>query len=367
MAGYKIRPLAELSQQARGFFTQSVTGAIASVWANTFTVFAKVLGLLNFEHEQRRAFLYDQIFASRAGKVWLLRHGFELGLQPFPALSALGTATADATPGLTIPAGLRYARADGAVYAVAAEEAAVGNSLTLTLEADAPGGLGNCAAGTVLTLLDPDDAPAGLGRVAVVDGGGLGGGADEEKLEPFRARVLRRKRNPPQGGARPDWETWVGEALGSVVQAVFVDSFSNETRAVWVAFTVGDQPNGIPTDAQVALVQAYINDPVRRPVTARAYAIKLALLPIPVAIQGLAPDTADVRASVEAELAAEFLDRAGPGLPSQPATLSRSWLGEAVSRAVGESRHVIALPVADVVVAAGYLPVLGPVTYSDPV
>ena len=60
------------------------------------------------------------------------------------------------------------------------------------------------------------------------------------------------------------------------------------------------------------------------------------------------------------------VDRAEVGT-STAAVFSRSWLDEAVSRAVGESRHVIAVPLADIVVPAGYLPVPAdvPVLYTD--
>ena len=110
MAGYSLRSLDTLSKLTRGFFTQSITGAITSLWANTFTVVGKVLALLDFEHEQRRAWLYDQIFASRADAVWLARHGFELGLTQAPASTAAGTilaatrAVAAIAKGVRIPA-----------------------------------------------------------------------------------------------------------------------------------------------------------------------------------------------------------------------------------------------------------------------
>lgn len=365
MAGYSLRPLAELATQARGFFTQTIPGAIASVWANTFTVLGKVLALLGFETELRRRWLFDQIFASTADELWLERHGFELGLSRRPASAASGTITLDATPGLDVPAGLIFTRQDGLTYTTGAGATAAGNSVTLPLEADLSGSAGNLDPGATLAL-DPAQEVDGLGNQGIVDAEGLAGGADREPLETFRGRVLRRKRTVAQGGSRSDYATWVEEALGADnVAAVFVDSFANDARSVWVAFTVIDQPNGIPTDAQIAAVQRYVDDPVRRPVTARVFAVQLSLLPVPVQVQGLTPDTLDIRLSLEAELAAEFVDRGLPGKPGAAAIFAKSWLDEAISRAVGEDRHGLALPLADVSVPAGFLPVLGPVTYTD--
>ena len=236
--------------------------------------------------------------------------------------------------------------------------------MALPVEADAAGAAGNCDPGQPLALVADQDAPAGLGAAAAVDDAGLAGGADAELLETFRARVLARKRNPPQGGSAYDYETWVREALGpGIVRAVYVDSFQNDSRSVWICFTVTDQPDGIPTDEQVALVQAYVDDPIRRPVTARVFVTAPEALPIDVVIANLSPDTLDVRASVEDEVAATFADRAVVGT-SKPAVFSLSWINEAISRATGEDAHELQAPTVSVIATAGYLPVLGEISYA---
>ena len=113
---YEVRPLLALSTLARQAFTSSVTGAIVRVWANTFTVFGKVFALLDFEHEQRRAYLYAQLFASTAARQWLIRHGYELGLTMDPGSAAVGTMTTTVPGGSVVPADLSYSRADGRTY-----------------------------------------------------------------------------------------------------------------------------------------------------------------------------------------------------------------------------------------------------------
>lgn len=367
MAGYTIRSLAQLAAEATGAFVQSVQGTATKLWPNVWRVESKVLALIGFEMEQRRAWLVKQIFASTAERVWLIRHGFELGLQPDPASEATGTATAAATPGTIVPIGLQYARADGVRYSTAATVTASGNSISLPLEADEAAAAGDTPAGALLTLVNPDDAPAGLARTCIVDaasdGTGLSGGSDEESLESFRGRVLYRKRNPPMGGSIPDYVEWVQAAVPTA-RAVYVDSFSNDARSVWVQFTVTDQPNGIPTAGQIAAAQAYLDDPIRRPITARVFVTAPILQPVNVVIGALSPDTADIRASIEAELAAVFIDRARPGTPSSPFKLSASWLNEAVSRATGEDSHDLVSP-GDLVFTAGFLPALGSIAYTD--
>ncbi|MCJ2143746.1 baseplate J/gp47 family protein, partial [Methylobacterium sp. E-066] len=189
MAGYSVRSLTELSQAARKYFTQSIDGAVASVWANTFTVLAKVLALVGQGLELRRAWLVRQLFASTADRLWLIRHGFELDLQPFPADTALGSATFPAAPGVAVPAGLQFARADGATFTSVAAVTPTGSTVSLSIEADVAGSAGNTDGGTALTLVDVDDAPAGFGGAGTVDaaadGSGLAGGADAEETEAF--------------------------------------------------------------------------------------------------------------------------------------------------------------------------------------
>lgn len=368
MAGYTVRTLAQLAAEAKSAFVQSVQGTAVKLWPNVWRVESKVLALVGFELEQRRAWLVRQQFASTAERLWLIRHGFELGLQPDPAQAALGTATAAAAAGAVVPAGLQYARGDGVTFTTQASVAATGGAVSLVLEADVAGAAGNTAPGTLLALLDPDDAPEGLGLTVAVDpgadGSGLSGGADEEETEAFRARVLYRKRNPPQGGSIPDYVAWVLAAVPTAAQ-VFVDSFQNDARSVWVQFTVADQPNGIPTEGQVAQAQAYVDDPIRRPITARVFVSAPEPVPQAIVIGGLTPDTGDIRAAIEVELAATYADRAQPGTPSADFLFSASWLDEAISRATGEDRHRRVSPVADQTFTVGTMPVLGSIEYTD--
>lgn len=385
MAGYTIRSLAQLAAEATSAFVQSVQGTATKLWPNVWRVESKVLALVGFEMEQRRAWLVRQLFASTADRVWLIRHGFELGLQPDPATPSTGAATATAAPNTTVPAGLQYVRADGVTYSTVAIATSAGNSVSLAVEADVAASAGDAPAGTVLTLVNPDDAPIGLAATCTVDaaadGTGLSGGSDEESTENFRARVLYRKSNPPQGGAAADYSEWVQAAVPGAT--VHVDRYVSNAGSVWIQFTVLNLPLGvdptsptavlqayvanpaivIPSPAQVAAAQAYVADPVRRPVTAEPIVTAPTPIPVNVVIGKLYPDTIYTRAAVAAELAAVFLDRARPGTPTASFVLSASWLNEAISRATGEDSHVLVSP-GDLIFTAGQYPVLGTITYQ---
>ncbi|WP_158810239.1 baseplate J/gp47 family protein [Beijerinckia sp. L45] len=362
--GYSIRPLATLATQARQFFTQAIPGALVRLWANTFTVLGKVFALLDFEHEMRRKWLFDQLFASTAAYQWLTRHGFELGLVPDGGNAASGFVTVPAAAGIIVLAGTQFQRADGATYSTLADTTAAGATINLMLQADTVGAAYDVDAGDTLTVIETTLVPIQLGTTATVDADGITGGTDTEEVETFRARVLYRKRNPPQGGSAPDYVEWAGQAL-STVKNVYVDSFVNDTRSVWLCFTVTDQPNGIPTDGEVATVQAYVSDTVRRPITARVFATGPTPIAVPIALKNFAPDTDDTRAAVAAEIAALQDDVIQPATPSTPFTLFVEEIEAAINRATGVTQFTLVSPAADITyTVGGQTPVLQVPTYS---
>ncbi|KTS30871.1 hypothetical protein NS228_06140 [Methylobacterium indicum] len=329
------------------------------------------MALLDFEHEMRRAWLFKQMFASTADELWLTRHAFELGMVRAPGVAAFGQVTIAAPTGAVVPAGLTFVRDDGATVTSLTIGTGSGGVATLYVEADLAGAAGNVPAGTSLALSPDTPVPDGVGAVATVlaagDGTGLSGGIDPESLETFRARVLARKRSPPHGGSASDYAMWLREVIPHAA-GVWVDSFVNDSRAVWVAFTVVDAATGatrVPTTNERIVAQTYLDSPLRRPVTARVFVAPLIPVAVPLTIAGLVPDRPETRAAIAAEVAAVYADRAEPGKPTLGAfTLSRSWLDEAASRATGEDRHRLLAPPDDLVFGAGEYPVPGPITYT---
>lgn len=389
--GYSIRPLATLAAQATQFFTQAIPGAVVRLLPNTFRVLGKVLALLDFEHEMRRQWLFKQQFASTADRDWLIRHGFELGLTLDPGSPSTGTITVTAPAGTVVPANVAWTRDDGATYATLVPTTSAGPTVDLVVQADQVGATFDMPAGDGLALVSTAGVPQALGDTATVAFDGLTGGVDPEDIETFRARVLYRKRNPPQGGSEADYIEWVGESLASA-KAVFVDSFANDERSVWVCFTVSDRndvtwegyflPNagalddtplesfvphtyGIPSDQQVATVQAYIGDPVRRPVTARVFTTAPTPIPVPIQLRNFAPDTPETRGAVLAEIVALQVDEMRPAKPNEPFTLYVEQIEAAINRATGVKAFTLVSPTGDLTFTAGSeMPALQPPTYS---
>lgn len=344
----------------KGFY-RGIVGAVVDLWPNSHAVTAKVLALLARTIDLRLVALYRQIFASTADAVWLRRHAFEYGIRELSGGRAAGTIAVTAQGSGTFPAGLAFQREDGALFLTIAAAAAVPGPVTLMVQADAAGLAGNTDAGAVLSLLSTSPVAIAGGTGTVV--AGLGGGTASEGTEALRGRVLQRKRNPPQGGSATDWQRWAMEVAG--VSRVFVDSFSNTDRRVWLAVTFADRINGIPNAGDVAAVQAHLDDPNLRPVTARVTVVAPTAMPVTIAVTGVEPLTTQVEAAIAAELAALFTERMEVARPNRPFVLPRAWISEAISRATGEERHTLTLPATDLTFSTpGQLPVPGTVTLS---
>lgn len=352
----------DLDARASAALTAAV-GAVPTTRRTVFSVFARVASVLTHHAHLRLTWLSRQLFASTADLVWLLRHGWELGLARKAAARAAGVVNGACVDGLVVPAGLRLEAADGRVYRTRASAVGSGGTIALQIIADVPGVAGNALAGTVLDLADPA-RPPGAGPVMTVASGGLGGGAEEESLEDFRARVLARKRTPGETGSRADWLRWTAEAPGVSVKSAWVGTFIDDHRKVYVVPAIAGRGNGVAEPSDLAAVTAHLADDVRRPLAARFLVAALIPQAVNVRIGGLVTDTAQVRAAIEAELRAMFAQRAAPALPGEPFVFSSSWVAEAVSTAAGESAHRLELPAADVVITTpATIPVLGTITY----
>lgn len=356
----KPRSLDALGAQARGFFRRYLPGTDAWLWPNFTAVTAKVLALTVRQIDLRIDWLYRQLFVRTTTWLPILRmHGADYRIYLKPAAAAAGPVTGAGQPGAAYPAGVRWLSGMVTYVATSGFTAAGDGSFVALVQAETTGSATNRDAGAPMTLVDPalyptlsDEAEAGVG--------GLGGGADVEDIEAFRARILDRKARPPQGGALPDYERFALEVPGVVKAWAF--QFTNGIGSVAVFFLFAGRPNLIPDAGDVAAVQAYI-DAKRLIRVDDAVAVAPVAAPVNVTIADLAVDTDEVRAAIAANLASMFLARARPGVTANPFVLSRSWIGEAISAATGEDSHTLVTPASDLSFDDTY-PVLGTVTYA---
>jgi uncharacterized phage protein gp47/JayE len=186
----------------------------------------------------------------------------------------------------------------------------------------------------------------------------IDGGTDAETDDELRARILLRIREPPMGGDATDYVQWALAVPGVTRAWPFPQEMGIGTMTL--RFMMDDlraDNGGFPLPDDVDDVAAYIN--TVRPVTVKDMFVASPIpYPINVNINFLDVDTRATHDAIVASLQNEFLQRSKPGQ-----TWYRAWTDEGVMNASG----VIAYDLDGVDVAmpsAGYMPVLGDVTYG---
>jgi len=294
-----------------------------------------------------------QLFPDTSDSAELRRQAAIYELTPKPPAPASGNVTFTGSDGSTVLAGTLLSRSDGVQYATAGPATIAGGAATVAAAAVAGGAAGNLAAGATLTLLNP---VAGVSTDAVVAGGGLGGGAEAESDDDLRVRVLLRMQSGPLNGKAGDYAQWALEVPG--VTRAWDWPLYTGLGSVGVSFVQDNDAMDatiIPNAGAVAAMQAYIDS--RRPMPSGA----VVFAPVADALNltmSVIPNTAAVKAAVTAEL----LDLLG--LDTMPGgTLLLSHINEAIARSASETDHVLTVPAASVVSAAGHIPVMGAITW----
>ncbi|ADJ23048.1 Baseplate J family protein [Hyphomicrobium denitrificans ATCC 51888] len=358
---FQIPDLPALAQRAANAFRGNLKGSDARLWPNNVAVSAKVMAGAVYENFSFLQWISKQILVSTADGEFVERHAREYGMARLPATFATGAVVIAGDPGIAVPAGIVLLRADNMAYDVISAGVTDGDgNATVQVRAQSPGRAGNAASGVALTMTAALDR---LNSAAVVASAGIGSGADLESIESLRSRVLFRKRLPPHGGAAHDYVAWAREING--VTRVFVDPVtqSNDRTSVGVWFLMDDTySDGIPQGSDVQNVADYIE--TVRPAGALVDVQAPIKQAVNITITGLSPDTTIVRDAVRAELADLFRRRVAVSTLTNPFTLYRSKVVEAISIAVGEDHHTLTAPAGDTAATVGKLLTLGSVTFA---
>jgi uncharacterized phage protein gp47/JayE len=297
-----------------------------------------------------------QILPDTADDDWLDRQAlWRAGLTRLVAEAAIGNVTFAGTNGATIDAGTALQDATGALYTTNALATIAAGVAVAAVTAQTAGAAGNLAVGTSLTLVSP---VAGVQSQATVAAGGFTGGADIETSERLRVRLANALSNPPQGGSQQDYITWALAAHPDVTNVWPVANEMGPGTMTVRLMTYGVTANGIPVQAVLDDVFAYID--ARRPAgMAGLYVVAPVAAPLAFTITGITPNTQAVKDAVAAELA-DLLEReAEPG-----GTILISHLREAISLAAGESDHALTIPAANVTHTTGQIATMGAITWA---
>lgn len=372
---FNFKTLAQLVGQTRAAFRANLKGTDAWVWPNNVYVSGKVIGGAIFEAFGFAANVAKAMFAHTAETIEdLIEHGIEYGIPQNPAAPGTGNVVITDIAAFAVATDAVLQRADGVQYIVTAGASlATAGSVTVPVIAAQNGIATNCDGGTDLQIMS---GVTGTSPTAAVDSAGIALGADLEGIESYRARILFRKRNPPHGGAPPDYVQWAGEVAGVSFYldepTVYVERLWSGPGTVRVFPLMYDlYANGIPSDADVLRVAEHFA--LVQPASAGVTVTAPQPVSVDVTISGLTPNTSDVQEAVIAELKDTFRRLSRPcgsdsNFGSMPYlaynfTFSRSWIWQAIANSTGEKRHILNSPTADVTLAPGQMAVLGNVSF----
>lgn len=352
--------LAELITRTENDFSVKFFGSAAPLRRGVLSVLARVWAGAVYLLHLYLGWIYDQAFAYLASGDQLDRHGVELGIYRKAAKFATGSVVFSGTPGTAIPQETLLQDPDDSTEYQTTADAVIGSDGTVAVVVTAlvAGSAGNRDAGASLSLVSPI---TGADPTAT-SSAGLSKGTDLEADEPYRARILYRKRNPPQGGAEADYIEWA-MAVSPVTDAWVFPQFP-EANSVSVRVANYDASPPVLTADEVADVLEYLTDRTRRPVTAdvRVASVQVSTVNVTARIK---PFTAAVKAMATTELQDLFRRE---GVPAS--TIDGSAIQNAMASASGASGAVLVQLVQDGVVVDGLtlsmnqVPVLGAVTFS---
>jgi uncharacterized phage protein gp47/JayE len=373
--------LDELRERIKQDLRNKLIGADPSLRVSNLRVFAEIeagtvhlaFGRLDWNFKQLFPDTADADSLEHWCSIWNVRRS--------PATRAGGIARAVAEPGAAVPDGslLSLAGNSAQLYRVRGGVNEAGGFVVVTIEADAYGPEGNQAAGTQLRW---NTVIQGVAPVATVDPPGLVGGAPADTDEELLQALLMRIQQPPHGGNATDYVRWTLEVSG--VTRAWCYPLERGLGTVVIRFMMdeveanGARGPGIPSDADCNIVWDHLE--VVRPVTAdigpdrslqapfpapspgtdwgHGYVFPPVPVAAPITIQGLTPDRPEIRAAIQIELLDMFRWETAPG-----ESLWRESYVMAIGRAPGVERFRLVDPAADVVVQAGEIPIIGPVTY----
>jgi uncharacterized phage protein gp47/JayE len=237
------------------------------------------------------AWIYDQIFPQTADREALLRIGASYSLYPNAAVAAILTATATGANDTVTQAGWLW-QINGVVYEQLEDVAISGGTAAISVECLTAGVVGNLDNGDEISLATPQ---AGVDNVATITATTTTG-EDEEDIDTFRATVIQRLAQRPQGGAVQDYVGWALEVAG-VVKAF---AFNTAPGVVSVYPLIALTGPRVPASPKLAEVEAYLNDTHRKPLCASVEAVAMTERMITPTVTSLSPDNAELRADIEA-------------------------------------------------------------------
>ncbi|PDT05695.1 Baseplate J family protein [Rhizobium chutanense] len=310
-----------------------------------------------------------QYFPDTAEDEFIFRHAGIWGVDQRSAIKAVGSILVEGLAGTALPSGLQFSASNAVIYETTAVAAiGVGGTVTVPAAAVAAGTAGNLESGVQLTVVTPfpEISKATVAAAFV-------GGADEQTPAELQAAYLQRIREPPHGGAAPDYPTWVSKVASVKAVGVIEGWIGRGSVGVVVLMKNDDGTARVPSSAEIEVIQDYLggvgSQTGTRPVTARVIVVAGVLRTLTTTVR-LRPDTVATRAAVT-DAWQRFVATIGDEDDAENASpigalIEPSRISEAISAAAGEYAHDLDLPAAPFSLERTEYPVAGPITFEVP-
>ncbi len=344
--------LTELDDRIRTNIASRLAGDDSALRRSNIIAISRAQAGMAFGQYAYMDWILAQVFPDLASDEMLDRHAAIRGLTRKGAKKATGQIRVTGIDGETIAEGSSLNRSDGEVFVTNSDGTIVDGSTLLVVTAVETGETGNTDIDANLSFVSPH---ANIDSIVLVDIDPITGGADQESDDRLRERILKRWREPPQGGAKHDYEAWALE-VADVTRAWIVPGEMG-LGTITVRYVTDDEEDIFPDTAHQSLVSDHIAN--KKPVTAHVFVAA----PTPTDLNlslAISPITEAVKTAVIAELNDMLTRDAYPG-----ATILLSRIREAVSIASGEFDNAVLLPAADVEHASGQMPRLGQIIWSE--
>lgn len=277
------------------------------------------------------------------------------GVDRLSATQATGNVMATGTIGTELLADTVLRGQNGLDYTVLAAVTLGVGSTPVAVRCNTAGSAGNLITGQTLTLVDP---VPGISSTLAVDGAGLSGGAEQETLEDWRARVADEWRTMVTRGARSgkpdDYRYWAKSAHPSVTTALVQPQVLGMGTVIVrpICNTLTDRQ---PTPAVLAAVSAFLLDIA--PATADWSVVAPIVHAVTVSIDLLPGyDTVGNRNAIASALSALVLAES-----SETSLLAMAEIDAAIATVTTQYTRIA--PVADIAIGAGEVFVLQPVVW----
>lgn len=358
-----------LSATAPPLLPKAFIRVLAKVLAGVFILVYRYAGFIFLQMFVSTASMRETVVNGRTIRP-LIEWGRLIGVgDPIAATRAelVVTVTVELQTG-SLPAGSQLLFAStGVIYLTTASVFldAPTKQVTIRASSDQQGGggagaIGNLQPGEIVSFASP---LPNVARDCVVVSQAVTG-ADAESDDTYRARVIRRFRRRPQGGAYADYQQWGEEAAGILNVYPYTSDNPGEVD-VYVEATIASSgsPDGIPTGAQLNAVRDLIlldqaGLASRKPANAALNVFAITRTGLNVRIADLDPDTPEAQLAIK-DAIDEFMRSREPFIVGLSVLPRRDRITQAsVAGVADEAASALGATISEVELLNGVNPIL---------